>query len=749
MAGGVSIGPRIQVDGEEQYRQQIRGIIEQSKTLDAEMRALTATFTDETSAQEKARQSQYNLNEQLDLARERTRLVREMTQKAAETTEENSTETLKWRQALANAEEQQAKLERAVEENNRALEDQGDAMENAGEKTVGLGDGLDSIAGKLGIEIPDAAKNALNGVSGFSAGTVAAMTGAAAAIAAAYKIGKELFDLTRETAAEADALLTRSAKTGLDTSTLQGLDYASRFLDFEGLDKTLVKFTQSMAAANEGTKAQAEAFAQLGISVTDENGNLLNNYDTFLLAIDALGQIENATERDALANDLFGKSYADMKPLIDAGTDSLKGYIDEANRLGYVIDEEVVRKLGALDDAVQKNEASTDALKTKFAGELAPTFTLLTDAATGVQDAIGRILDDETSKRWAEFAIAMSGPLGDGVIRFKALADAIQDFREKHGQSAKAAEEDGEKMAEAVAKATESATADIATLKEAYDAAYEAARKSLDGQFSLWEQAGEVTATSTEDMLAGLQSQINYWNTYEENFNSLISRNIEGIEEFAKNFDDGSQASAEALAGLKSATDDEIRQIIEKMAETEGAKDNIATKFAELETDVSGSLETIKSNYAATVEEINTETGNIDFSQFDAAVEAAFGGMETRAATAAETAVATIQAAINTINSMQIDPIIEQSTRWHDTNIGQNAAGTDSWRGGLTWVGESGPELVRLPQGTQIIPNQQSMAIAGEGTDTRALEDLLGRVLTALEQIRAENQAQNMRRRMA
>lgn len=747
MAGGVSIGPRIQVDGEEQYRQQIRGIIEQSKTLDAEMRALTATFTDETSAQEKARQSQYNLNEQLDLARERTRLVREMTQKAAEATEENSTETLKWRQALANAEEQQAKLERAVEENNRALEDQDKAMEDAEETSVGFGDGLDSIAGKLGIQIPDAAKNALNGVSGFSAGTVAAMTGAAAAIAAAYKIGKELFDLTREAAAKADALLTRSAQTGLDTSTLQGLDYASRFLDFEGLDKTLVKFTQSMAAANEGTKAQAEAFERLGISVTDVDGNLLNNYDTFLLAIDALGQIENATERDALANDLFGKSYADMKPLIDAGTESLQAYIDEANRLGYVIDEEVVRKLGALDDAVQKNEASTDALKTKFAGELAPTFTLLTDAATGVQDAIGRILDDETSKRWAEFGIAMTGPLGDGIIRFKALADAIQNFREKHGQSAEAAEEDGEKMAEAVAKATESATADIGALREAYNGAYDAAKKSLDGQFGLWEQAGEVTATSTADMLAGLQSQIDYWNEYESNFNSLVSRNIEGIEEFAKNFDDGSLASAQALAGLKDATDEEIRQIIEKMGETNQAKENIAGTFAALGTDVSGSLDKIKEDYAATVTEINTKTGEIDFAPFDAAVEAAFGGMETRAATAAETAVATVQAAIDTINSMEINPIVEQSTQWSDE--GHNAAGTDFWRGGVTWVGEDGPEKVWLPRGTQIFSNQESRQMAAAATDTRAMEGLLGQVLTALEQIRAENQAQNMRRRMA
>jgi hypothetical protein len=37
--------------------------------------------------------------------------------------------------------------------------------------------------------------------------------------------------------------------------------------------------------------------------------------------------------------------------------------------------------------------------------------------------------------------------------------------------------------------------------------------------------------------------------------------------------------------------------------------------------------------------------------------------------------------------------------------IGSNAEGTDSWRGGLTWVGERGPELLNLPRGAQIIPN--------------------------------------------
>lgn len=39
--------------------------------------------------------------------------------------------------------------------------------------------------------------------------------------------------------------------------------------------------------------------------------------------------------------------------------------------------------------------------------------------------------------------------------------------------------------------------------------------------------------------------------------------------------------------------------------------------------------------------------------------------------------------------------------------FGHNAAGTDNWRGGPTWVGEQGPELVNLPQGSQVIPNNK------------------------------------------
>jgi hypothetical protein len=46
------------------------------------------------------------------------------------------------------------------------------------------------------------------------------------------------------------------------------------------------------------------------------------------------------------------------------------------------------------------------------------------------------------------------------------------------------------------------------------------------------------------------------------------------------------------------------------------------------------------------------------------------------------------------------------------TGVGFNSNGTDNWRGGPTWVGERGPELLNLPRGSQIMSNQKSMAFA-------------------------------------
>jgi hypothetical protein len=73
---------------------------------------------------------------------------------------------------------------------------------------------------------------------------------------------------------------------------------------------------------------------------------------------------------------------------------------------------------------------------------------------------------------------------------------------------------------------------------------------------------------------------------------------------------------------------------------------------------------------------------------------------------------------------VQVDMRIAQSGYLIDRLIpgiserraGNNAMGTPGWGGGWSWVGERGPELMRLPMGSRILDNRASMAVAGGGS---------------------------------
>lgn len=109
------IGPKIGIDGEAQYRREINDIIQQAKTLDAEMKALTTSFDKEADAKKKNAEVSKKAAEQIEVQKERIKKLEEMVQRSAEATGENSTETNKWKEALANAKTQLNQLEGGLE----------------------------------------------------------------------------------------------------------------------------------------------------------------------------------------------------------------------------------------------------------------------------------------------------------------------------------------------------------------------------------------------------------------------------------------------------------------------------------------------------------------------------------------------------------------------------------------------------------------------------------------------------------
>ena len=428
----VSIGPRIQVDGEEKYRQQLSQIIQQTKTLDAEMAALTASFDKNATEQEKATRSSKLLAEQLETARKRTELVRDMTEKSAAATGENSAQTLKWREALANAEAQQAKLEHAVQENTAAIEGQTDAEEESTTKMVSLGDAVDQVAGKLGIKIPDGAKKALSGMEGFSAGSVAKMAAVAAAVAAVVKVVKELNDLTLEAASRADDLMTQSITSGISTDLLQAYQYAAPYIDVSAdtivaankkIGLSIAGAAEQYAAYNEAAAkaaaqgkeyegslgAQAEAFQRLGVSVTDSTGQMRDSQTVMTEVLAALGGIGNQTERNSLANDLLGKSYDELAPIIQ-DQEKFQSLLNEAMESGYVLTEQQLEILGEVDDAHEKYTQTIEKNKNLIATQWAPASKEAYEALANLMDRAGKALVD--SGLVSNFAALVQSTIG-------------------------------------------------------------------------------------------------------------------------------------------------------------------------------------------------------------------------------------------------------------------------------------------------------------------------------------------------
>lgn len=733
MANTRKVGLKIEIDGEKEYKSAIAELNKGNQVLASELRKVQEQFKGNETSIEALNAKGDVLQRQLQQQKDKVQTLRDALKNAATEYGEADSRTQEWQIKLNNAETAQIKLEHAIEENNKAIDQQENAMEDAGKAVGGLGDQVDELGGALGIRLPSMAKEALNSMEGFSAGTVASMGIAAAGIASAIKVTKELYELTKQAAAEADALLTRSAQTGLSPELLQQLDYAQQFLDFDGLDKSLQRLTQSMGNATNASTKQAEAFKTLGVSIYDENGKLRDNYDVFLDVIDALGNVESETQRDIIANQLFSKSYAELKPLIQAGSGALKEYTDRAQEMGYVIDKDVIERLGRLNDALDENKTAVDTAKTELAGFFAPLFQSIIDGGTGAINVVRSLFGSDIVQAMVE----SSNPLVNIIANWTHLATAYYDAKDAGVEAASSSEE----TAARVATATSSMREAVDQLALKYQEALEAARTSLDGQFGLWQEASSETEQNIQAMIAAQESQAAYWDDYSRDFEDLQSRNIEGIDELAAKFDDGSKQSKDALEALSQASDEEIEKLIASMNKTEQAKGDLAQRFADLAVDVPAELKTIADEFDSTVQEINKDATEVDFTPFEESVNSAFSFLEDRAGTS----VNTVRGWLAEL-SAEIDAV---EARAASVDVGHNAGGTDNWRGGLTYLAENGPELVDLPQGSRVHTAQETRQILGGGTDMRETEAKLDRAVALLGQISTELSGLRVRGRMA
>lgn len=255
----VNIGPKIGVDGEAEYRRQINQIIQQSKTLESQMKLVASQFTAATSAEERNAKTSSVLSKQIDVQRERVKLLAEQTGKAAAKYGESDEKTQKWQQALNEATATLNKMQSELRNASSGVEELGEDMREGSENALSFGDVLKA-----------------NVASDFIVSGIKAMASAIKeATAALVDLGKQSI----QGFAEQEQLI-----GGVDTlfkeSSAQVQQYANEAYKTAGLSanqymETVTSFSASLLQSLGGDTAAAAQKADQAITDMSDNANKL------------------------------------------------------------------------------------------------------------------------------------------------------------------------------------------------------------------------------------------------------------------------------------------------------------------------------------------------------------------------------------------------------------------------------------------------------------------------------------------
>lgn len=414
------------VTGEKKLRRAITEINNGAKVLKSEMNKLTAEYDGNTDSAEFLTQKYDILERQMLTQKDKVEALKQAVADSAEAYGEADSRTQNWiiqlnnaEAALANIYGEMGRTQTAIEGMDGALDDVSGSTDSAAGGMTSLGDVLNTVADKLGIKLPDGISKFTGGLGKIPASTAAAAAGVAAVVAVVIKLEKKLMDVTKETAAAAKALEALSLQTSVSTTDLQAFQYAEDFIGVSSdqLADSLKDLTTKMSDAANGNEETAAKFDQLGVSIYDAQGNLRSSYDVFLDVIDGLGEMSNQAERDALAMSLINESAQQLNPLIEQGSGSLKKYAAEAENVGYILSNDQLKALTAVDEAQNRLLKSQEAVSKQISAEYAPymsdalnqTRELIEKVGTalvdsGAVEAFGSILDS---------SVSLLEPLGD------------------------------------------------------------------------------------------------------------------------------------------------------------------------------------------------------------------------------------------------------------------------------------------------------------------------------------------------
>ncbi len=223
-----------------------------------------------------------------------------------------------------------------------------------------------------------------------------AKIGAAVVAGAGVAVGG-LMALANGTADTTDKWDKLSLRTGIAVEELQRWGYAAgqSGADITVLETGMKKLSDTMVNAQNGSKSAQDAYTQLGISMSELS--TMSPEETFNRVMYSLAEMEDGALKNSIGNDLLGKSYVELKPLIQSGADGMTDLKNRADELGIVMSEDAVASGVVFGDTLADVKSSLGATKDKIVAELMPRLTEMLnwvlEHMPSIQEVAGNVLN--------------------------------------------------------------------------------------------------------------------------------------------------------------------------------------------------------------------------------------------------------------------------------------------------------------------------------------------------------------------
>lgn len=244
---------------------------------------------------------------------------------------------------------------------------------------------LREVLARFGIEFDGAAlQAAVGGLQNL------ALAAAAAAVALTVGLLVALRDLTVEMAEFGDETAKTARQLGISADELLRWRFAAERsgVEAQSLTNGLRRLQRNIVDAGEGVDTAVRAFRDLGVEFRDGEGNFREIEDILPDIADGFAALESDTQRSARAQQLFGRSGAELLPFFEGGSEGLQELSDRFDELTGGGFGNFFENAEAAQDSMADFELASTAVRAALATELLP---VLTATVTAVADMVGFI----------------------------------------------------------------------------------------------------------------------------------------------------------------------------------------------------------------------------------------------------------------------------------------------------------------------------------------------------------------------